>query len=246
VTRRLVLVLAATLLAVGGCAPGSDDRRLTVFAAASLTGTLTELADRFEREHDGVRVVLAFAGSSDLAAQVVEGAPADVFVAADERTMNIVTDAGLADGEPEILATNTLQLVVPPDNPGGVTSVADLARVDTVLCASQVPCGSAARRLLQAVGVSVRPVSEEQSVTDVLGKVRSGEADAGLVYLTDARAAGDDVVAIDVPEAKEVVNRVPGVVLDDADEPELARAFLDLVSGPAGRTVLDDAGFGAP
>lgn len=238
------------LVVLGACSSSEDeapDRELTVFAAASLTETFTELADDFEADHPGVTVRLNFAGSSDLATQIVEGAPADVFAAADERTMGTVIDA--IDGvEPRDFATNTLQVVTPADDPGGVDSLADLADpgVAVVLCAPQVPCGAAAARLLEDEALTVKPVSEEQSVTDVLGKVRSGEADAGLVYVTDVRAAGDDVRGVDTPEAASVVNVYPIAALPDASDGDLAREFVALVTGSAGRDVLTQAGFGAP
>ena len=248
-TRALPALVVALVLALGGCGSSGDgDERLTVLAAASLTGTFTDLAERFEREHEGVDVVLSFGGSSDLAAQITEGAPADVFAAADERTMSTVVDAGAAEGVPQAFATNTLQIVVPQGNPAGVASLADLDRpgTRTVLCAPQVPCGAASAALLSGADVTVTPVSEEQSVTDVLGKVRSGEADAGLVYVTDVRAAGDDVEGVQVPEAGRVVNRYPIVALRDASDAELATEFVAFVRGPQGRSVLSRAGFGGP
>lgn len=247
--RAFAAAVIALALGIGGCASsGDEDERVTVLAAASLTGTFTELAEQFEREHDGVDVVLSFGGSSDLAAQIVEGAPADVFAAADERTMGTVVDAGAAEGTPVAFATNTLQIVVPKGNPARVASLADVARpgTRTVLCAPQVPCGAASAALLGKAGVEVSPVSEEQSVTDVLGKVRSGEADAGLVYVTDVRGAGDDVGGVEVPEAAGVVNHYPIVALGEAADSGLADEFVAFVRGPQGRSVLADAGFGAP
>lgn len=246
--RRVLLVLAcATVLAACGSVGGDGSRRLTVFAAASLGPTFTELAERFEREHEGVDVVLALGGSSDLAAQIIEGAPADVFAAADERTMRTVTDAGEAP-DPAVFATNTLQVVTPPGDPEGIVSIRDLARpgLEVVLCAPQVPCGAASRTLLDGAGLVVAPVSEEQSVTDVLGKVTSGEADAGLVYVTDVRTAGDAVRGVEVPESAATPNRYPIAVLRDADEAGLAGEFVAFVTGDTGRTVLAEAGFEVP
>lgn len=240
-------VLAGLLLAasLSGCAGGQTDERLIVFAAASLSGTFTQLAEDFESEHDGVDVVLAFGGSSDLAAQIVEGAPADVFAAADERTMRTADDA--MRGIPRVFATNTLQIVTPHGNPASVASIRDLGRPGTkvAICAPQVPCGAASADLLARARVRVTPVSEEQSVSDVLGKVRGGEVDAGLVYVTDARAARDEVAAVDVPQASRVVNRYPIATVRDARNVRLAEEFVAYVTGP-GRDVLVDAGFGAP
>ncbi len=243
-------VLLSTIAACGGDDSDSaaQDRTITVFAAASLKGTFTDLADEFEQEHDGVEVKLSFGGSSDLAAQINEGAPADVFASADERTMALVTDAGNAAGDPEAFATNILQIATPPDNPADVKALDDLAdpAVKVVLCAPQVPCGAASQTLLANAGLTVKPVSEEQSVTDVLGKVTSGEADAGLVYVTDVVAAGDAVNGVDVPAADQVVNTYPIVALKEAGEPELAAEFVELVTGASGQAILQQAGFGAP
>jgi len=251
--RRLV-VLAAAALALAGCgsadpAPGGPAARtLTVFAAASLTSTFTQLGDGFEEAHPGVTVTFSFAGSSDLASQLTEGAPADVFASADEGTMRTVTDAALAAGAPVDVATNTLQIATPAGNPAGVTSLADLARpgLQVVVCAPQVPCGAAAQQVQEAAGVVITPVSEEGSVTDVLGKVTSGEADAGLVYVTDVAAAGDRVTGVGFPESSLAVNTYPVVALQDAADADLASAFVAFVAGPQGRSVLSTAGFGAP
>ncbi|GAA4662661.1 molybdate ABC transporter substrate-binding protein [Kineococcus glutinatus] len=249
--------VAAALLAACGPATGpssspssspSGAGTLTVFAAASLTATFTEIGTRFEAAHPGVEVEFAFAGSSDLVTQITAGAPADVFAAADERTMQKVVDAGSVAGGPVAFATNTLQIVTPPDDPAGVAGVADLARpgVDVVVCAPQVPCGAATRLAEEAAGVDVRPVSEESSVTDVLGKVTSGQADAGVVYVTDAIAAGDAVRAVPFPEAAQAVNTYPVAALREARDAELAAAFTAFVAGPEGRQVLAAAGIGAP
>lgn len=218
---------------------------LTVFAAASLKNTFTELGQVFEEQNPGAEVMFSFAGSSDLVAQIIEGAPADVYASADLANMAKATDAGLVDGEPVPFASNSLTIVVPAGNPAGIGSFADLANpgVAVVVCAPQVPCGSAAVKVEDATGVSLSPVSEESSVTDVLNKVVTGEADAGLVYVTDAAAAGDSVESIASPEAPEVVNTYPIAVLTGAHEPALARAFSDLVAGPQGRQVLAAAGF---
>lgn len=221
---------------------------LTVYAAASLTSTFTELAERFEADNPGVTVALSFAGSSDLVAQVISGAPADVLASADLATMDQLTAEDLQGSEPEVFATNTLQIAVPPDNPGEVSGLADLAEEDlaVVVCAPEVPCGAAAVALAGEAGTTLAPDSEEQSVADVLGKVRAGEADAGLVYVTDVIAAAGDVLGIDVPESDAVVNDYPIVTLADSDQAELAQAFVDLVLGEQGQAVLAEAGFGTP
>lgn len=254
--------LAVGLL-VAGCAGGADDSgdagastggttaidgSITVFAAASLTSTFTDLARQFEDEHPGAEVRLTFAGSSDLVTQIIEGAPADVFASADTRTMERVSDEGLLAGVAVDVATNTLQLAVPPDNPAGVSSLEDAARpgVKTVVCAEQVPCGAAAAAVADAAGVDLTPVSEESSVSDVLGKVTSGEADAGLVYGTDVRAAGDAVLGIELADAEAAVNTYLVAALGGSAEGTTAQAFVDFVTGPEGIAVLQAAGFGAP
>jgi molybdate transport system substrate-binding protein len=250
--NRLLPGLAALglLLPLAGCG-GSDDETattLTVYAAASLTATFEQLADDFEHAHPGTDVRLSFGGSSDLVTQIQEGADADVFASADLATMQKLVDDGLADGDPQDFATNTLEIAVPPGNPAGITGLQDLAKpgVNLVVCAPEVPCGAAAQSVAEAAGVTLSPVSEEQSVTDVLAKVTSGEADAGLVYRTDVQGAGKDVEGIELPEAASVVNTYPIVVVQGSGEADLAREFVDLVLGDTGQQVLSGAGFGHP
>ncbi|MHA6624280.1 molybdate ABC transporter substrate-binding protein [Pseudonocardia sichuanensis] len=248
---------AAAVLVVAGCGSGVGDggsaappeeRTLTVFAAASLTEAFGRLEPQFEQARPGVDVVFNFGASSDLAQQIVNGGPADVFAAANTSTMQTVVDAGLVDGEPAVFATNVLEIVTPPGNPAGVTSFADLARPDlqVVVCAPQVPCGSATERIEQATGVTLSPVSEEPDVKSTLAKVTSGNADAGLVYATDVAAAGDDVQGIEFPEAAQAVNDYPIAVIADAPSADLAREFQEFVAGADGRAALGAAGFGSP
>ncbi|MDY0892732.1 molybdate ABC transporter substrate-binding protein [Frigoribacterium sp. CFBP9030] len=263
-TRRTGVLgtVALTLLALTACGASGGDATsasdssggdelsgsVTVFAAASLTGSFTDLAADFEAAHPGVSVDLNLAGSSDLATQIVEGAPADVFASADAKNMSTVVDAGLADGDPVDFATNMLEIAVPPGDPAGVRDLADLADPDlkVVVCAPAVPCGAATTTVTEAAGVALTPVSEESSVTDVLGKVTSGEADAGLVYVTDIAAAGDAVEGVPFDESTEAVNTYPIVALTDSRESDAAQAFVDYVAGPDGRAVLSAAGFGSP
>ncbi|MET0355002.1 molybdate ABC transporter substrate-binding protein [Plantibacter sp. lyk4-40-MEA-4] len=221
---------------------------ITVYAAASLKTTFTELAEDFEEAHPGTTVELTFAGSSDLVTQLTNGAPGDVFASADEKNMAKLTDADLVEGDPVDFATNVLQIAVPPSNPAGVKTFADLARpgVKTVVCAPQVPCGAATAAVEDATGVALSPVSEESSVTDVLGKVTSGEADAGLVYVTDVIAAGDAVRGITFPESSKAVNTYPIAPLAGSANPTVAAAFAAYVVSAEGQRVLADAGFGAP
>ncbi|MCG2798799.1 MAG: molybdate ABC transporter substrate-binding protein, partial [Cellulomonas sp.] len=210
--RRTMLatlaVAGAALALLGGCsaegggpaatgagASASSDvsGTVTVLAAASLTETFTELAEGFEAAHPGVEVVLSFGASSALATQIVEGgAPADVFASASTSTMDTVVSAAEAEA-PVTFASNTLQIAVPPDNPAGVTGLADLAdpAVKVALCQPEVPCGKVAAKVLAAAGVAVTPVTLENDVKSTLSKVELGEVDAGLVYVTDVLAAGD-------------------------------------------------------
>ncbi|WP_265521699.1 molybdate ABC transporter substrate-binding protein [Oerskovia flava] len=255
----LAVALGAALAACGTSSstrvedpPPAAERTLTVLAAASLRTVFTDLAESFEADHPDAAVALSFAGSADLGDQILAGAPADVFASADERTMERVVEAGDAS-DPVAFATNTLTIVTPPGNPAGVETFADLARPDVqvVVCAPVVPCGAAADQVADAAGVTIHRVSEEASVTDVLGKVTLGEADAGLVYVTDAALAGDDVQVVDLPETGATVNTYPIAVVASAttagpEQSALAEAWIDHVTGAAGRAALTDAGFGVP
>jgi len=248
--RLLAAPLLVGWLVLGGCgSAGGDDggepSTLTVYAAASLTRTFEAVGDRFEAEH-GVDVQFSFGGSSDLAAQIREGAPADVFASADLANMDELTAEGLAGQEPRSFATNTLQIAVAPDNPLGIASLADVTGKDVnlVTCAPAVPCGAAAQQAAEAAGVELTPVSEEQSVTDVLAKVTSGEADAGLVYVTDVIGAAGAVLGVEFPEASAAVNTYPITTVADSDTVDLAADFVELVLSQDGQAILRDAGFG--
>jgi molybdate transport system substrate-binding protein len=217
-------------------------------AAASLRGPFTELAQQFEAANPGTTVRLGLAGSADLVAQLQQGAPADVLATADVDTMARAAGDGLLAGPARPFAGNAMAIAVPADNPAGVTSFADLARpgVAVVLCAPQVPCGAAAARIQASTGITLAPVSEEGSVTGVLGKVSAGQADAGVVYRTDVAGTGAAVRGIPIPEAVNATTTYPIAVLAGSAEPALARSFTDLVLGEAGQQVLRDAGFTAP
>lgn len=247
------MAAAATVLLAGCAAPdagsaGPGERTLTVSAAASLTGTFTALESVFEEANPGVEVVMNFAGSSDLSSQIVNGAPADVFASANNAQMAVVADAGLVAGEPEIFVTNRLQIAVPAGNPAGVAGFADLAdpELSLVVCAPQVPCGAATETVEESTGVELAPVSEEPDVRSVLSKVTSGEADAGLVYVTDVISAGGRVEGVDFPEAGTALNEYPIAALSEAPQPEPAAAFVELVRSAEGAAVFEAAGFGAP
>lgn len=258
--------VAASALALAGCSspkadtadqsePAGDtteevveveEATLTVFAAASMEPTFTELAATFEEENPGVTVVFNFAGSQTLQEQIVEGAPADVFASANETQMQPVVDAGLNAADPIIYATNELTIVTPPGNPAGIETFQDLAGegVVLVICAPDVPCGAATQKIVEATGVELKPVSEEQAVTDVLAKVQADEADAGLVYKTDAISAGDTVLAIPFPESSEAINRNPIVALTSGPQAELGQKWVDFILSAPVQSILEQAGFG--
>lgn len=247
---RRLRVLAGVLLTVAavnltGCATDPGGPSITVFAAASLKPVFTEVAERFTADNPGAAVDFNFAGSSDLATQLTQGATADVFASANTAQMDTVADAGLLAGPGVPFASNTLIIVTAPGNPKKVHSFADLARpgLAVVVCEEPVPCGAATRTVEDITGVRLDPVSAEPEVTDVLNKVVTGQADAGLVYRTDAIHAADRVAAVEFPEAADAVNTYPIAVLKNAPHPELARKFADLVTGAAGQQLLQRAGF---
>ncbi|MBF4595345.1 molybdate ABC transporter substrate-binding protein [Curtobacterium flaccumfaciens] len=221
---------------------------ITVFAAASLQQTFTTLGKQFETANPGASIQFSFAGSSDLVTQIQNGAPADVFASADEANMAKLASTDLASGSPQDFATNVLEIAVAPGNPKGITDLDDLRApgVQLVTCAAPVPCGAATAEVESASGVDLEPVSEEQSVTDVLGKVESGQADAGLVYVTDVRGAGGKVDGVPFDESGKAVNTYPIGVLRESQDPALAQAFSEYVRSAAGQRVLADAGFGKP
>lgn len=227
---------------VGAAVPSGT---LTVFAAASLKAPFSEIGRTFQAQHPGATVTFNFAGSSDLVTQLTSGAPADVFASADRKNMSRAVDGGVIDGAPVDFAANVLTIVTRPGNPTGIAGFADLAQPgrQVVVCAPQVPCGAATQQVEQNTGVTLAPVSEESSVTDVLNKVQTGQADAGLVYVTDAAGAGDKVTEVPFPEAGTVVNVYPIAPVVGAGQPDLADAFIQFVAGPGGQQILRDAGF---
>jgi molybdate transport system substrate-binding protein len=245
--RRLslsaALVLAASV-ALSGCGGGDSKTTIRVLAASSLTGSFDELAKSFESEHSDVDVVLVYDSSATLAEQVTEGAPADVLATADLDTMQSVVDAGDAS-DPSSFAGNTAVLVTPPDNPGHITSFADLGRKDVsfVECVDTAPCGKVGAALLSGNGITAKPKSFEDNVKAVLAKVTSGEVDAGIVYVTDAQAAGDTVKVVQIPGAAQQVTSYGIVVVDESKHADLAKQFVDLVLSDQGQQVLHGAGF---
>lgn len=272
--RRLLAPIALTAMAllIAGCAtaapatdgPATDaattpapastepagpqlEGELTVYAAASLKLAFDELATVMEAKHPELEVAaVVYDGSSTLATQLIEGAPADVFASADEKNMQKVVDAGLI-ADPQLFATNTLVIVVPAGNPGNVETLADFAKpeLSVVLCAPEVPCGAASTTLLANAAVAVTPASLEQNVTGVLTKVAAGEADAGLVYATDV-VGNADVESIVPDGADDVVNRYPIAALTGAGNTDAAAEFVSLVLGDEGQEILARLGFGTP
>lgn len=255
----LATALGASLTLAAGCGSTDDDKdssagkgtgggkTLFVFAAASLTETFNSLGKTFESSHPGVKVKFNFGGSSALAQQITQGAPADVFAAASPATMKTVTDAHDA-GTPKVFVRNRLEIAVPPSNPGKVKTLQDLTnpRLKVVECAPEVPCGAAALKALGAAKLKVKPVSQEQDVKAALTKVQLNEADAALVYRTDVKAAAGKVTGVDFPEAAQAINDYPIAVLAKAPQPDLANQFVQLVTSSQGMSVLTQAGFESP
>jgi molybdate transport system substrate-binding protein len=252
---RLRVVVTAALVALAGCSSASSDDTgdqlsgtLTVFAAASLADVFEELGDRLTTDNPGLEVRFNFAGSSGLATQITQGAPADLFASANGAQMAVVTDAGLSADEPVVFAANVLQIAVPAGNPAGITGLEDFAREEAALavCAPDVPCGAAAEQVFRSAGVTALPDTLEEDVRAALTKVELGEVDAALVYASDVASAGDAVEGIEFPEAEGAVNDYPVCVLADAPNPEAARAFVDLVLSDEGQRALEAAGFRPP
>jgi molybdate transport system substrate-binding protein len=254
VSRIVHGLVVAALLALAGCgssspAPASGvTGDITVFAAASLTETFTRLGKDFEAGNPGTKVRFNFAGSSALAQQLNQGAPADVFASAAPANMKQVTDTGTITDTPTTFARNQLEIAVQKGNPGKISGLPDFAVADKkiALCAEQVPCGAAAKKVFEAAEVTPRPDTLEQDVKAVLTKVSLGEVDGALVYRTDVRAAGDEIEGIDFPEAGQAVNDYPIAPVAKAPNAATAKAFVAFVVSDKGRAVLSSAGFVSP
>ncbi|MFB7500680.1 molybdate ABC transporter substrate-binding protein [Streptomyces sp. NPDC056161] len=272
-TRRLVQVAgvgAAVLMALSACSSSDDSSSstsgssssasgsssaspklsgtVTVFAAASLQESFTELGKEFEKQHPGTKVSFNFGGSDTLAASITGGAPADVFAAASAKTMATVTDKNDAAGTPATFVRNQLEIATLPGNPDKISSLKDLTKsgLKVVLCDKTVPCGAAAQKALDASKLKLTPVSYEQDVKSALTKVELKEADAAVVYQTDVKAAGDKVEGVNFPESAKAVNDYPIVLLKNAPNAEAAKAFIALVQSTEGQQVLSEAGFLKP
>jgi molybdate transport system substrate-binding protein len=246
--RRAAILVAITSLLGCGSDSASETRKVTVLAASSLKSVLESLAEEYEADDPDVDVVLSFDSSSKLALQITEGAPADLFASADDVSMQSVVDEGLVAGDPDVIATNRLAIVVPPGNPEAITDLADLGRPGLVvaLCAPSAPCGRYAASAFERAGVPVPSASQEENVTAVLTKVRLGEADVGIVYVTDVRGAGDAVTGVPIATEHAVVARYPVAVLTAGSSQADAAALKQLLLSRTGRRILADAGFGPP
>lgn len=221
--------------------------QLTVFAAKSLSKVFEQVASEvLATSHPDITVTFSFDGSNTLVKQIIEGAPVDVIATADEDTMADLSAANLTE-DLTTFATNTLRLTVPAGNPGEITGLDDsLAGKKLVICAPRVPCGRATVELTEQLGITLQPVSEENNVGQVRAKIESGQADAGLIYLTDARAAGDAVEIVEVPGIDQVVNRYPIAIVPSTANRAAAEAFIAAVLSDEGLEILADAGFSAP
>lgn len=264
-TTVLTAVTAAVLALAAGCSSGSRSSgaprtnpagsgsaaairgTVTVFAAASLKEAFTTLGKQFEAAHPRVSVKLDFDASSALAAQINEGAPADVFASAAQKNMQQVVSAGGATA-PVTFARNVVEIAVPPGNPAKITGVADLAApgVKVALCQPQVPCGSVAAQVFANAGIEVKPVTLEPDVKSTLSKVELNEVDAGVVYVTDVRAAEGKVNGVPIPDAVNASTEYPIAALTKAPNAAGARAFVAFVLSQAGRSVLAADGFEQP
>jgi molybdate transport system substrate-binding protein len=220
---------------------------ITVFAAASLMGTFTQLGQQFDAAHPGDTVKFSFGPSSGLATQITSGAPADVFASAAPANMDSVVQAGDA-ASPQNFAKNTMEVATPPKNPGKVTSVNDLAKksVKVALCQPQVPCGVVAAEVFKNAGIKVKPVTQQPDVKSVLTQVELGSVDAGMVYVTDVMAAGSKVKGVPISASDNASTLYPIATISDSKHKSIAQAFVAYVLSPAGQKVLTAAGFQQP
>lgn len=254
--RARVVSLAFLLVVLSGCGAGAQSAAtttpltgsITVFAAASLIAAFQSIGGAFEKLHPGARVQFNFGGSSTLVTQITEGAPGDLFASADQPNMQKLAEASLASGSPQLFARNKLQIVVAAGNPKGVSGLADLARSGTVvvLCAPAVPCGNYAGQALARAGVKVTAASQEQDVKAVVSKVALGEADAGIVYVTDVKAGGTKVQGVTIPDSQNVIASYPITLLKGTQNTKLARAFMDYLLSSSGQKTLGGFGFASP
>jgi molybdate transport system substrate-binding protein len=259
---RVAIIALLAVVAVTACSRSTDPPTsassttsaaptvtgdITVLAAASLTESFNKIGKDYAAANPGAKVTFSFAGSSALATQINNGAPADVFASASPTNMKQVVDAGNADGTGTVFVRNQLVIAVPKGNPKNIKGLSDLtsSAVKVALCAEQVPCGVAARTALAAANVAITPVTLEQDVKAALAKVKLGEVDAALVYRTDAKSSSD-VDGIEFPESAKAINDYPIVVLSKAPNKPAAVAFVAYVLSDKGIAVLANAGFQKP
>ena len=268
--RKAVSVLLLAVAVLAGVACSSDNGapvegtptswagaalsgQLTVFAAASLTGAFEEMKASLEESNPGLSITFNFASSTQLRAQLEQGARADVFASADEKQMNLAQEAGLLAGESAVFAHNRLVVILPRDNPASLETLQDLSRsgVKLDLASETAPIGAYTRQFLQRASaapafgadfeqrVLANVVSEEENVKQVVAKVRLGEVDAGICYLSDVTPeAASDLATIEIPDELNQIAMYPIAVLKDAGDPALARAFLDYVLSAEGQAIL--------
>lgn len=221
---------------------------ITAFAASSLTAAFNEVGASFTTTNPEAKVTFSYDASSALVAQIIQGAPADLFASADTANMDKLTTPALNGTAPVIFATNLLQIIVAPGNPKGITGVADLANANlkVVICAPEVPCGKYAKQILDTAKVTVTPASLEQNVKGVVTKVTAGEADAGIVYVTDVMAAGDKAAGVDIPADINVIAKYPIAIVKASTHADVDQAFIDFLTGSDGQAILAKYGFGKP
>ena len=229
-------------------AAGKPSGQLVVFAATSLTDAFDKIGAQFEKAHPGVTVKFNYNGSSSLATSITQGAPADVFASASPTNMKTVTDASMASGTPQNFASNQAEIIVESGNPHHIKSVSDLAnpKIKVVVCAPDVPCGALAQAVFKNAGVTVKPVSEETNVGGVITKVTLGEADAGVVYVTDVKANESKADGVPIPPDQNQTTQYPIAEIKDAPNHTAAAAFISYVLGPDGQKVLASYGFLPP
>ena len=241
----VALIVGLILLTTCGSDESADKAStLRVMAAASLTESFTALETTFEKAHPDVDVTLSFDSSAILVEQLTQGLAADVLATADLQTMDKAVSAGVISGEPEAFATNTLVIATPAGNPAGIKGIDDLVDTDFAVCVPAAPCGDATQRLFALDQFKGKPATEEENVKGVLTKVTAGEVDAGLVYASDAKAAGDKVDVVRAENASEVVNVDPIAAVKGSTNADAAKDWIDLVTGPEGQEVLASHGFG--
>src|SRR5713101_18932 len=249
--NRVVFALAAVLLAACGSSSGNASTSpslsgtVSVFAAASLTAAFNALGTDFQGANSGVTMKFNFAGTPTLLTQIEQGAPADVFASADTANMDKLKGDGFTSGTPQVFARNKLEIVVAPGNPKGITGLADLAKPGVIYIteAPTVPASKYALQALKMAGVTVTPKSLETDVKSVVGKIELGEADAGIVYTTDIRAAGSKVTGVSIPDADNVIATYPIVAVKATTNSPAANAFIAYVLSAAGQAKLQSFGF---